>query len=400
MSRIGNLLTSSDPVPTEVDAEFQLYNVVEQRLIVKCGGSKEKLMKLYRRVKGRGAFFAAAKHGWTVLEVSGSSSTCPPEETGASYVSDLPRLSGYFGTAIKILGNEMFVGETGAVHQTFQDGEVHLFTRADDQSPWVYDSSEGASTPSNGGEFGASVDYDGTRMVAGETNNGASSACDVFTVTSGVMAFEQSVVPNTYTLTAGRSGRAVAINDTHLLFSVPNQNITENQQGGVEYWTRSGTVWTFQQAFTMGGTPLLGAQFGGGMVMTDSSTAFIAYCDTSDSNTLTIQKFTRSGSTWTYDSEFAIAGYPNASTNYAVLGTDGTNIIAGQDGYDIGTNTNEGYVVVFDLTGNVTSEIIGDADDAIGSGVSIDGATAMVGYAFDDTETTNSGIIREWDVCI
>lgn len=400
MSRIGNLLGSNDPVPTQGDEDFQLYNTVEQRLIVKCGGSKEKLMKLYRRVKGRGNFFAAAKHAWTVLEVSGSSSTCPPEETGASYQSDLPRLSGYFGTAIKILENEMFVGEMGAVHSTFQEGEVHLYTRPDDQSPWVYDSSEGPSTPSNGGQFGVSVDYDGTRMVAGESNNGASSACDVFTVTSGVMAFEQSVVPNTYTLSAGRSGRAVAINDTHLLFSVPSENLTESQQGGVEYWTRSGTVWTFQQAFTMGGTPLLGAQFGGGMVMTDSSTAFIAYCDTSNSDTLTIQKFTRSGSTWTYDSEFAITGYPNSGTNYATLGTDGTNIIAGQDGYDLLTNTNEGYVVIFDLEGNVTSEIIGDAGDAIGAGVSIAGATAMMGYAFDDTGATDAGIIKEWDVCI
>ncbi len=62
MSRINDLLASADAVPTQTDPEFNNYNIVERRLIVKSGGSKQKLQQLYRRVKNRGRFFSGARH--------------------------------------------------------------------------------------------------------------------------------------------------------------------------------------------------------------------------------------------------------------------------------------------------------------------------------------------------
>jgi len=66
MSRILNLLASVDPVPTPSDPEFQDYTLAEKRLINKSGQSKLKLLKFYRRVKGRPMVMSGAHHAATI----------------------------------------------------------------------------------------------------------------------------------------------------------------------------------------------------------------------------------------------------------------------------------------------------------------------------------------------
>jgi hypothetical protein len=133
--------------------------------------------------------------------------------------------------------------------------------------------------------------------------------------------------------------------------------------------------------------------------MTDDTNAYISYVN--GTGELRIQHWTRSGSTWSFQSEFRGGDLTHpGSTNYVILDTDGTNIIAADAGYDVGIGTNEGVVLVFDTTGTATSEIVGSTNEQLGTSATIEGDEAVVGYAFDDTENTNAGKAEVWNVCV
>lgn len=394
MSRILDLLASSNAVPTQSDPEFANYNTVEQRLILNSGGSKSALLKLYRRVKGRRFVMSPALAGITVNE----STTCTAAATGEQLTSDTLRANGEFGSGLKQRGNELFVGEPKAVGSIFVVGEVHYFTRPNSESSWVRQSGFFSNTQQNGGGFGSEIDYDGSRVIVSETN--VARAANVFTFSGGVATPEQEITANTYNDTGGRFSQGVAINGSHALIGAPGEPLGGTNRGGVEYWTESGGTWTFQQAFPINGTAADGQYFGQSIAMVSNAEAYITYCDVANSNRIGVQKWTRSGATWSFDSEFFFDDYTNSATNFARINTDGTSLIIGQDGYDVGTGTNEGVVLVCDLTGTITTEIVGDPGDQIGTGVTIDGTEAVIGYAFNDPSgTSNAGTADVWDVC-
>jgi hypothetical protein len=133
--------------------------------------------------------------------------------------------------------------------------------------------------------------------------------------------------------------------------------------------------------------------------MVDDATAYISY---QTGGALFIQKWTRSGSTWSYDSEFEVTGYTTPGTpNLATMDTDGTNLIVGIDGYDeSGVGTDEGLVLVMSQTGVVSSEIYGAVNEEIGSAVTIDGDEAVIGVESYQDTNSNQGHVQVWDICI
>lgn len=393
MSRIIDLLASTDAVPTQSDPEFANYNKLEQRLFVKSGGSKEKLLYLFRRVKGRTGAFSVAGIGSQVVPVV--SGPCVAAATGEVLQSDLLRTSGNYGTSCKQKDNELFVGEPGAVGSIFAVGEMHYYTRATVDDTWVRQSGFFSPTQSNGGSFGASVDYDGSRVIVGENN--VVNRANVFTFAGGVATAEQEIQANTYTDASSRFSNGVAVRGSHALIGAPGQDLTVTDQGGVEYWTESGGVWTFQQAFTVNGAPVTSMGFGQSIAMVDNATAYITFVAATG---IGVQKWTRAGTTWSYDSQFILTDYDNQGTNYATISTDGTNLIIGQDGFDVGTGTNEGVVVVVSQSGTVLTEIIGSLNEQIGAGVTLDGTEAVIGNQLaDPSGTSNAGTAEVWDVC-
>jgi len=397
VSRIHNLLASSDPIPTQGDAAWDNYNNLEQRLFVKSGGDKFTLLQLYRRVKGRGAFMSPAGIGVSTI-VEGAASTCPPEYSGNFLISDDPETSGAFGSGVKQVENELFVGERlGRPNDFFQYGLVQYFTRTAPGADWTFQSEIQSNDLQNASSFGRDIDYDGSRIIVGES--GGIGSADVFTFTGGVETFEQKITPDDATDTNQQFGISVALDGSHALIGAPNRDGVGLVEGAVEYWSESGGTWTFQQTLTTNGGPSAGDGFGMGVTMSDDSTAFISYYP--GDGTIKVQKFTRSGSTWTFSEELSFDYVPNGAPNYSRLDTDGSNIILTHNGYDAsGTNTNEGLILVFDLEGSVTSEIIGDPGDQLGTSASIWQAEAAVGQeAFTDTNT-GQGKVDFWDVCI
>jgi hypothetical protein len=295
---------------------------------------------------------------------------------------------------MKLVGNELFVGERQAVGSIFQVGEVHYYTRPDAETDWTRQSGFLSPTQTNSGQFGQAIDYDGDRVAVGEPGG---NTVDVFTFSSGSETHEQQITPN-FVEAGQRFGRAVAIDGFHMLIGAPNRDDTFTSEGAVEYWRRSGGTWSYEGTIQQNGGVGANEQFGQGVAMTDSATAYITW---NAPTGIGVQKFTRTGTTWSFDSEFILTDYDNPGTNYATLDTDGTSLIIAQFNWDdSGVGTNEGVVLVTDLTGTITTTILGDPGDLLGNSATIDGTEAVIGQeSFDDT-ATNQGRALVWDVCV
>ena len=390
MGRIANLLASTDAVPTSTDPAWDNYSISEQRLLHKSEGDKDKLLQLYRRVARRKGG-SGGRLGALIVLAGSSVVTAIKQATE----SDLLRSNGSYGQGVSLLGNEMFIGEPGAVGSIFAVGEVHYYTRPDASSDFTRQSGFHSPTQTNGGEFGTSIDYDGSRVIVGEPN--VAKRANIFTLAGGVATSEVEIVANTYSDSASRFSRGVALVGDHCLIGAPGQDITQTDQGGVEYWERVAGTWTFRQAFTMNATPVSIALFGSGVTMVDSSTAYIGWTTSGD---VTIEKWSRSGTTWTYVSSFTVSGY--SITSFVSLDSDGTNLILGAESYDDGGDADVGLAVVLSQAGVVLEEIFGDTvGNKLGGGVSIDGSEAVIGEPGDDpSATNNAGTAGVWDVSI
>lgn len=317
---------------------------------------------------------------------------------GTEYTSDLLRANSNYGQGVKQLGNELFVGEPGAVGSIFSVGEVHYYTRASVGADWVRQSGFFSPTQSNGSAFGSDISYDGTRVIVAEPN--VSKAANVFTFSGGVATIEQEITANTYTDAASRFSRGVAINGSHALIGAPGQDLTFADQGGVEYWTESGGTWTFQQAFTAGADLAAQINFGAGICMLDDSTAYISR---NNGSAIQVERWTRSGSTWSYDAlgTFSLVGY--GSGGFTSMDSDGVNLILGFPAWDDGgsSTNNYGIAIVLSPTGNILSVVEGTTlGNQLGGGVSIDGSQAMIGEPFADPSSVSAaGIATTYGIC-
>lgn len=317
---------------------------------------------------------------------------------GAELQSDLLRASGNYGAGVKQLGDELFVGETGAVGAIFVVGEVHYYTRTGSADPWTRQSGFHSDVETSGGEFGSDIDYDGARVIVGEPN--ASKTADVFTFAGGTETFEQTISANTYTDPASRFGKGVALDGDHALIGAPGQDITETDQGGVEYWERVAGTWTFRQAFTMDGTPNTSALFGAGVTLLDNATAHISWVTTGGS--IVVERWTRSGTTWTFDSNFALIGYD--AQGFLQLDSDGTSLILGFPLWEEDAapgSDNVGIAIVLTPGGSVQSEVKGTTiGNQLGAGVTIEGSEAVIGEPqADPSAVANAGIATVYNVC-
>lgn len=392
MSRILDLLASEDPVPTQSDPEFDNYNTVEQRLIVKCEGDKEKLLYLYRRVKGRGIVFSGARHGITVVP----GVTCVANVEGQTIEGQTA--GDFFGSGAKLLGNELFIGERLTPNPdlfNFPTGSVHYYSRPNADSDFVFQEEFFADDGgTSNGMFGTGIAYDGDRLAVGTPN--VSRTVDIFTVSGGTITFEQEITQNTAS-GASNFGQSLDIDGDHMLVGAP---LDASGVGRVEYWERVATVWTFRSSFVTAEAGSL--SFGIGVAMTNNTTAYILREDEADS--ISIEKWTRSGTTWTLDST-PVNDYSTHGTAVSVapLDTDGTNLIVGFPQFDNGGAVGDDYgaITVFDQDGNVLAEEVGDTlDYEFGYSATIDGTESVIGdHRADPAAGADAGSASVWELC-
>lgn len=303
-----------------------------------------------------------------------------------------------FGQSIIMRGNELFIGQSRGVFSFFEAGLVHYYTRVDEDSAFTYDQEITAASPGIGHAFGTGIGFDGTTLVSG-SDNPVAGQVEFFTLQTGVWTSDQLVLPNTFTVGGSRFGQECALDGVHALIAAPEAPNGGSIRGGVEYWENVAGTWTFRQAISSN-TPTDGNHFGQGVAMASDSVAYIASVN-SASNTL-VERFTRSGTTWTYDSEFNIAfGSGSVSIDTLSMDSDGVNLSYGYSRHDADVN-NEGMVLVTNQAGATLLQLDGTVlEDEFGTGTSIQGNEMAIGssLADDSVPTARAGIAAIWDIC-
>lgn len=334
------------------------------------------------------------------IDITGGGSSCT-DGLRETLESDLRRSGSNYGAGIKQLGNELFVGETGAVGSIFSVGEVHYYTRASSAAAWTRHSGFHADTQLNGQQFGRAVDYDGTHVIVGANNSGSIGDCDTYTWSGSAWVHQQNINPNTYGLSGSAFGRGVALRGNNALIGAPNNDSLGTDRGGVEYWELDTGTWVIRQGFRSEDTNgVNGDKFGMGIAMTDDSTAYIAQFVSS--SVTDIERWTKPGATWVFQDKWTLP-YGTGDAAFIKMDTDGTNLIFGLDSWDDGgTSTNNyGKAVVTDLTGTVLVEIEGTVlTETLGAGVTIAGNEVVVGRPFaDPSSVSNAGEADARDIC-
>ncbi len=251
------------------------------------------------------------------------------------------------------------------------------------------------------------VSSDGsTAIVGGPSDNGYQGAAWVFTRSGGTWTQQAKLVgsgavPSGYNLGQGTSVALSGDGNTALVAN-PADN---GDIGAVWVFVRSGTTWT-QQAELVGSIPgpYFTDWFGSSVALSgDGNTAIIGapgdnpppgciagYCNTYGG----ARVFTRSGTTWTQQADFAGDTIEGGFGGSVALSSDGTTALVGETG----VNDSVGEAVVFARSGATWTQqgelaAAADAGAVEGSSLALstDGSTAIIGGPGAD-----SGVGAAW----
>ncbi len=303
--------------------------------------------------------------------------------------------SDQFGNAVAISGDTAVVGAfLDDVGANTNQGSVYVFIR--NGTAWSQQAQLTASDGAASDQFGFSVAIYGDTVVIGSylNNVGANStqgSAYVF-VRSGTTWTEQAQLTASDGAASDRFGYSVAVSGNTAIVGSYLDNVGANSDQGSAYvFTRSGTTWS-QQAQLIASDGGATDQFGQSVSLY-GNTAVVgaAFADVgANTNQGEAYVYLRSGTTWA-EQQILTASDAAAqdSFGYSVSISDEI-LIVGAFGDDIGANVNQGSTYVFTRGGTIWTEqqkltaIGGAATDQFGISVSLDGDTAIIGANLDD----------------
>jgi hypothetical protein len=324
-----------------------------------------------------------------------------------SFVADTQEINDYFGSGVAINGNTLVVGASRADGDTltfFETGRLEIWTRASASADFTYSHTTWPENETNGSFYGEMVVYDGSRLLVGQPNLPAPGRIVAYDGTTDASWDANIDGTGALTGTSPRFGYGIGMVGNHVIGGAPTADAAGaggSARGQCEYWEDVAGTWTHRQTFTTTKTSA-GQRWGTGVAMTDDSTAYIyRHGDAAGANLSTVgtvEKWTRSGTTWTYDSEWTIP-YGQGSDLLPTMNTDGTNLVMGFGNHDAISN-NEGITVILSQTGTILSTIEGDTlETEMGTGVAIDGSQVFIGEERADVGDTNTGSCNVWNWC-
>jgi MYXO-CTERM domain-containing protein len=245
-----------------------------------------------------------------------------------------------FGAAVALAGDTVLVGARDAdAARATRAGATYVYTRSG--SPWSAQAKLEASDGADGDAFGVAVALDGDTALVGAngdaTPRGVAAGSAYVFVRSGAAWTEQARLEASDGAEGDVFGFSVSLSgDTALVGALYDDTPQGNDAGSAYVFVRSGTMWTEQARIRP----------------SDGATGdFFGYAVSLEGDT-------------------ALVGAPRHSTSR-------------------GTNVGSAYLITRRGTNwGVQSRIDardGAAVDQLGTAVSLDGATALVGAPFDDT---------------
>ena len=164
---------------------------------------------------------------------------------------------------------------------------------------------------------GVDIDYDGTRMIAGWARNNQNEQ-NYFAIkkrTGATWAIEKEF-KNTNTGTELGAYCTINHDGDHAFVGIPRDNT--DASGGIEHWTRSGTTWTKNTTIRAQTTGTANSWLGWYFSTNETADKLLAVEGVYQ--TIKVQYYTRSGSTWTRVAEVSKPASNNTNWGYRNFG--------------------------------------------------------------------------------
>ncbi|MGH9800850.1 MAG: FG-GAP repeat protein, partial [Blastocatellia bacterium] len=286
-----------------------------------------------------------------------------------------------FGYPVALNGDTVAIGAWHDDAPVHDQGAVYVFVRSGNS--YAFQRKLTASDGADGDNFGYTVAIcNGMLVVGAPSKNSSHGAAYVF-VRSGTNWSQQQKLVDGALIASDSFGHAVTINsngDTIAVGAVYDGIGSNQSQGSVYVFTRSGAVWSQQQKLTAAdGTAY--SRFGGAVALSGNTLLVGAYG--SQVSTGAAYVFTRSGATWSQQQELT-SGQALSYFGQSVA-LDGNTAVIGAP-YE---NNSQGAAYVFVRSGSSWSQqqrlTVADASAQanFGSDVAIYGETAVISASAD-----------------
>ena len=261
-----------------------------------------------------------------------------------------------FGWNVKISGETVVLGSIGdQIGANIRQGSAYVFIR--NGTSWTEQQKLTAVDGAANDYFGWSVSISGETLVIGayDADIGASQnqgSCYVFVRSNSIWTL-QSKLTASDGAASDNFGISVAISgETIIVGANGDDNGTNNQQGSVYIFVRSGTSWAEQLKLTAA-DGAEGDFFGSSVAISNGVAVIGAEGDTTGSNTLqgSAYIFARNGSTWREQQKLSAS---DGSANYNFGGSvaiSDNSVIVGAFGAGVGINAQQGSAYIF--TGSI-----------------------------------------------
>ncbi|MFN9978182.1 MAG: hypothetical protein ACK58T_50580, partial [Phycisphaerae bacterium] len=306
-----------------------------------------------------------------------------------------------FGQSVAIDGDTMIVGvPRDLVGGNAAQGsvEIHRWTG----SGWTLEATLTAVGGAANDNFGVSVAIQGDTAIVGANLDDVSTNADqgsayVFT-RSGTTWTQQAQLTAAGGAVSDQFGVAVAIAGDSVIVGASLDDVGgTNNQGSAYVFTRSGTTWTQQTQLTAAGGAA-SDQFGASVALSGDTAIIGARLD--DVGSFVDQGaayvFVRSGTTWTQQAQLLATGGDIGDNFGSSVAVSGDTAIIGARGDDVGANTDQGSAYIFTRSGTTWTQQAqlnasgGAASDQFGIAVAISGQTVIVGANRSDWGTSGN----------
>jgi hypothetical protein len=255
-------------------------------------------------------------------------------------------------------GTRLAVGAYGINSNT---GAVYVFSRSG--TTWTQEQKLTASDGVASDYFGNSVSFssDGTRLVVGAAGfNSFQGAAYVFSRSGTTWTQEQKLTASDGVAGDFLGQVSMSPDGTRLAAGASSwgPSGSNNSQGAVYVFSRSGTTWTQEQEI-IASDGVASDFFGNDISLSSSSTRLTIGADGVSGNTGAVYVFSRSGTTWTQEQKLT-ASDGVALDNFGIrvsISSDSTRLIAGASGWGpSGSSNNQGAAYIFSRSGTTWTQ--------------------------------------------
>ena len=296
-----------------------------------------------------------------------------------------------FGVSVAISGDTVLVGAGHAtVGGNAGAGAAYVFTRTG--TTWTQQQKLTASDAAAGDQFGHAVALDGDTALVGANfklvgTYAHAGVAYVFTRTGTTWTPQQELTADD-AAAMDMFGTSVALDgDTALVGAEFKLVGTYTHAGAAYVFTRSGAVWTQQQALTAGSDAAAGDLFGSSVALSGDTALVGAAKKTVNGSSIAgaAYVFTSSGTTWTQQAKLT-ASDAGANDQFGqAVALDGDTALVGAPGKTVGGSGGVGAAYVFTRSGTAWTQqwrmvaSDGAASDSFGTSVALSEGTALAG---------------------